>query len=76
MGNENHDIQKRSRFESICHILKSLWWVWLLIILAGIILKLFYLIIAGASFLIVCGLIILFVKLALSHDNTPSDNDS
>lgn len=75
MANQDSAPRKRNRFMSVMHILKELWWLWLLIIVVGIVLKLFYLIIAGAAFLIVCGIIVLVIKLALIRNDEPSRSD-
>lgn len=75
MANQDSAPRKRNRFMSVMHILKELWWLWLLIIVVGIVLKLFYLIIAGAAFLIVCGIIVLVIKLALISNDEPSRSD-
>lgn len=71
MGNQNITPRKRSRIFSVIHILKELWWLWLLIIIVGILLKLLYLIIAGVAFLIVCGIIYFVIRLALLRDDDP-----
>ncbi len=75
MAQDDNRGGRRGRFDSFIHILKDLWWLWLLIIVVGIVLKLFYLIIAGAAFLIVCGIIVLILKLAFRSDDDSRNRD-
>lgn len=75
MANKELNPRKRSRFESTIHILKEFWWLWLLIIIAGLVFKLLYLVVAGAVFLIVCGLLFFIIKIALMHDDERRESE-